>query len=234
MNIKRVQVLAPDKKAGWMDMAVLNPAIIEYKDKLLMLFRTKGSEGRAWDDPEAIYPIAVGFGVSADGGKTWDFDRSRPALSPECELDIDKVYVINKYGKKVANCANGSIEDPRLFMIEDKCYALHVAHCCITVFGREPSLQAFHCLKRRREEATLDIDPANHFICMRIRFLHIETTCENAALFQNTESLMICSFLIRKSVKSVQRHNGIKSFIIVWQTPHISPHISVPMKLYNC
>lgn len=122
MNIKKVQVLTPDKQTPWMDMAVLNPAIIEYKNDIIMLFRTKGSEGRAWDDPEAIYPIAVGFGISHDGGKTWDFDRSRPALFPKCELDIDKVYVTNKYGKKVANCANGSIEDPRLFMIEDKCY----------------------------------------------------------------------------------------------------------------
>lgn len=122
MNIKRVQVLTTKKEAPWMDMAVLNPAIIEYKDKMIMLFRTKGSEGKAWDDPEAIYPIAVGFGISNDGGETWDFDTSRPALFPKCELDIDKVFVTNKYGKKVPNCANGSIEDPRLFMIEDKCY----------------------------------------------------------------------------------------------------------------
>jgi len=122
MKIERRRILTPSKEAPWMDMAVLNPAIIEYKGKMIMLFRTKGSEGKAWDDPEAIYPIACGYGVSEDGGKTWDFDTEKPALFPRCETDIDKVYITNKYGQKVANCANGSIEDPRLFMIEDKCY----------------------------------------------------------------------------------------------------------------
>jgi predicted GH43/DUF377 family glycosyl hydrolase len=122
MNIRRRQLLGPTKEAPWMDIAALNPAILEYKDRMIMLFRSNGSEGKAWDDAEAIYPIALGYGESLDGGETWEFDYSRPALYPECELDIDKVYITNKYGEKVANFANGSIEDPRLFMIEDKCY----------------------------------------------------------------------------------------------------------------
>ena len=122
MNVERIKVLTAKKDVLWMDFTVLNPAIIEYKDKLLMLFRTKGTEGKAWDDPEALYPIAIGYGISSDNGRTWDFDFSRPALAPRCELDINNVYITNKYGKKVANFANGGIEDPRLFMIEDKCY----------------------------------------------------------------------------------------------------------------
>lgn len=122
MKIVKKQVLSPDKNTPWMDMKVLNPAIIEYEDKMLMLFRATGSLGCEWDDPDALYPISLGFGISEDCGNTWDFDLSRPALSPKCELDIDKVYIKNSDGKKVPNFANGSNEDPRLFMIEDKYY----------------------------------------------------------------------------------------------------------------
>ena len=59
-------------------------------------------------------------------------------------------------------------------------------------------------------------------ICMLIRILHIETARENTAFLQNTKSLFVGGFLIRKSVKSVQRNHDIKSLIIKGQTSYIT------------
>ena len=121
MEFKRIKVIEPDKNTGWMDMATLNPAIIEYKGKIHMLFRVRGELNNP--HPETmICPISLGHAWSKDGGYTWEIDKSRPCLVPACETEPNKLYTTNIYGEKVVNYANGTIEDPRLTIIDGKCY----------------------------------------------------------------------------------------------------------------
>lgn len=123
MNIKRKKVLDYDKNVKWMDTMVLNPAIIEKDGIIHMLFRATGTEvvknNRFGADS---FPICLGYGISTDGGDTWTFDKERPALAPKCEIEAEKMYIRNAYGRTVVNHANGCIEDPRLFYVEGKCY----------------------------------------------------------------------------------------------------------------
>lgn len=121
MELKRYKIIEPDKNANWMDIAALNPAVIEYRGIIHMLFRVRGELGDP--HPETmICPISLGHAWSTDGGKTWEIDKSRPCLIPACEVEPDKLYTANIYGEKVVNYANGTIEDPRLTMIDGKCY----------------------------------------------------------------------------------------------------------------
>ncbi|MBR2906107.1 MAG: hypothetical protein IKC08_09435, partial [Lentisphaeria bacterium] len=76
-----------------------------------------GIEGK----PEP-YPIFLGYGVSRDGGKNWDFDLSRPAFAPRLEYDEEKFAAESMRNGRVFDYANGCIEDPRLFYFEGGLY----------------------------------------------------------------------------------------------------------------
>ena len=121
IKINRRQLLTRRDDIPWMDTMVLNPALIEQNGTLHMLFRATGTNG---GDPAGPlpYPICLGYGKSTDGGKTWEFDTSRPALMPKGETDPEKLYITDIHGKKAVNYANGCIEDPRLFRLNGTCY----------------------------------------------------------------------------------------------------------------
>jgi len=118
-------VLEPKTGCTWADTMVLNPAIIKDPDSdiIHMLFRATGpwpeKNLKGLSDP---YPIFLGYARSYDRGENWQPDFSRPALAPALEYDIDKIYITDINGDKVVNYANGCIEDPRIFYIEDELY----------------------------------------------------------------------------------------------------------------
>jgi len=123
LNIKRTKILEKNKDIPWMDTMVLNPAMIERDGVIHMVFRATGTgvtDKRNSDiDP---FPICLGYGKSTDGGHTWEFDTTRPCLVPTNEYSPEGIYITNYKGDKVVNYANGCIEDPRLFYVEDGCY----------------------------------------------------------------------------------------------------------------
>jgi beta-1,2-mannobiose phosphorylase / 1,2-beta-oligomannan phosphorylase len=120
-------VLEPVKDNPWASEMVLNPAIIKglKSGRIHMLFRATGPwpQKRMADKP-LPYPIFLGYGWSDDEGRTWQFDLERPALAPNLEYGIKKIYIKDYKGRKVVNHANGCIEDPRLFYFENECYVI--------------------------------------------------------------------------------------------------------------
>ncbi|MCK5241069.1 hypothetical protein KAR34_01335 [bacterium] len=120
-------VLEPQPGSPWADEMVLNPAIIQDKNsqRLHMLFRATGP----WPEKQLAgkplpYPIFLGYAYSDDQGKTWQPDFSQPALKPQVEYEINRMYIQDTHGNKVVNYANGCVEDPRLFWLENKCYVI--------------------------------------------------------------------------------------------------------------
>jgi beta-1,2-mannobiose phosphorylase / 1,2-beta-oligomannan phosphorylase len=120
-------VFEPQPGSPWADEMVLNPAIIQdaKTDRIHMLFRATGP----WTEKQLPgkplpYPIFLGYAYSDDSGKTWHPDFSQPALKPALEYDIEKMYIKDTQGNQVVNYANGCVEDPRLFYLEDKCYVI--------------------------------------------------------------------------------------------------------------
>ena len=122
----RRKILAPNKNCPWTEKMVLNPAMISDPDDdniIYMLFRSTGACHEAQiDGKPAPYPIFLGFGVSYNGGKDWDFDFSRPAMIPRLEYDEQKFRLQSFRNGKMADYANGCIEDPRLFYFENELY----------------------------------------------------------------------------------------------------------------
>ncbi|MGG1556290.1 hypothetical protein [Paenibacillus ferrarius] len=118
-------VLEPVPGCEWASQMVLNPAIIHdpASDELHMLFRASGpwshkrKEGK--HDP---YPIFLGYAVSRDLGQTWEADFTRPALAPALNEELDDIFITDIHGNRVRDYANGCIEDPRLFLVEDELY----------------------------------------------------------------------------------------------------------------
>lgn len=120
-------VLEPKPGSPWAEEMVLNPAIIEDPEsgRLHMLFRATGPWPQKQLPGKPLpYPIFLGYAFSEDQGKTWTADFSRPALAPALEYDIENIFITNRAGQKVANYANGCVEDPRLFQMEDKIYVI--------------------------------------------------------------------------------------------------------------
>jgi predicted GH43/DUF377 family glycosyl hydrolase len=117
--------LEPVPGCSWADKMVLNPAIIKDPDsnEIHMLFRATGpwpqKRREGCHDP---YPIFLGYAKSIDKGETWDADFSRPALAPALGYEEQELYITDVYGNKVRNYANGCVEDPRIFYIEDELY----------------------------------------------------------------------------------------------------------------
>ena len=122
----RRKILAPNENCPWAEKMVLNPAMISDPDDdniIYMLFRSTGAWHEAQiDGKPAPYPIFLGFGVSHNGGKDWDFDFSRPAMIPRLEYDEQKFRLQSFRNGKMADYANGCIEDPRLFYFENELY----------------------------------------------------------------------------------------------------------------
>ncbi|MCQ4086358.1 hypothetical protein [Saccharibacillus sp. JS10] len=118
-------VLEPVAGCDWADKMVLNPAIVKdpSSDTIHMLFRATGpwhqKRREGCHDP---YPIFLGYAKSEDNGHTWDADFSRPALAPAMGYEEDELYTTDIHGNRVRNYANGCIEDPRIFPIEDELY----------------------------------------------------------------------------------------------------------------
>ena len=118
-------VLVPDKNCPWAETMVLNPAIILDPDSscIHMLFRASGPWPQCQVSGKPFpYPIFIGYAFSDDNGETWSADFSRPALEPALKTHPEDLYITNVRGEKVVNYVNGLVEDPRLFMIEDKLY----------------------------------------------------------------------------------------------------------------
>jgi len=118
-------VLEPQPGCDWADKMVLNPAIIKdpQSNTLHMLFRATGPwERKRREGCYPPYPIFLGYAKSEDNGLTWEADFSRPALSPALGYEEEELYTTNIRGERVRNYANGCIEDPRIFPIEDELY----------------------------------------------------------------------------------------------------------------
>ena len=130
---EKSQICVPQPGNPWAGKMVLNPAMIADKnapDTFYMLFRATGPYPSAQIAGKPLpYPIFLGFGVSYDCGKNWEFDFSRPAMAPDLKYSPEELYTTDIYGKKVFNYANGCIEDPRLFYFED---ALYLTVACRT------------------------------------------------------------------------------------------------------
>ncbi|EES72397.1 hypothetical protein POTG_03005 [Paenibacillus sp. oral taxon 786 str. D14] len=118
-------VLTPVPGCDWADKMVLNPAIVKdpASSTIHMLFRATGpwpqKRREGCHDP---YPIFLGYARSDDQGETWDADFSRPALAPELGYEEHELYITDIHGRKVRNYANGCIEDPRIFEVENQLY----------------------------------------------------------------------------------------------------------------
>ncbi len=118
-------ILTPRPGSDWASEMVLNPALIRdpSSGRWHMLFRATGP-GKTLPRPDqpAPYPVCLGYACSDDEGETWEADLSRPALAPAlCESPND-IVVRDIHGHDVTNYANGSIEDPRLFRLDNDCY----------------------------------------------------------------------------------------------------------------
>jgi len=119
-------VLTPQPGVSWADTMLLNPAIINDPDsgRLHMLFRASGPwEVARLPGKPLPYPIFLGYATSDDEGVTWQADFSGPCLVPALALTLEGITIVNRSGQKVINYANGCVEDPRLFRLEDKVYA---------------------------------------------------------------------------------------------------------------
>lgn len=123
---RKNKILAPNPDCPWAEKMVLNPAITvdpENPDILHMLFRSTGAWMQAaLPGKPAPYPIFLGYGISRDGGKNWEFDFSRPAMMPRLEYDENKFQTQSFRNGKMFDYANGCIEDPRLFYFENELY----------------------------------------------------------------------------------------------------------------
>lgn len=118
-------VLSPVPGCDWADKMVLNPAIVKdpASDTIHMLFRATGpwpqKRREGCHDP---YPIFLGYAQSEDLGRTWVADFSRPALAPQLGYEEQELYIKDIHGQQVRNYANGCIEDPRIFQVEEELY----------------------------------------------------------------------------------------------------------------
>ncbi|MDF2938501.1 MAG: hypothetical protein K0Q90_3874 [Paenibacillaceae bacterium] len=117
--------LEPVPGCDWAEKMVLNPAIIKDPDSddIHMLFRATGpwpqKRREGCHDP---YPIFLGYAISKDAGETWNADFSRPALAPALGYDEHELYITDVHGNQVRNYANGCVEDPRIFYVEEELY----------------------------------------------------------------------------------------------------------------
>ena len=122
LTFEKQFVRAPQPGCDWASQMVLNPALIAdpgNPEKIYMLFRATGPcRGKQIPGKPLPYPIFLGFAVSENGGKDWEFDFSRPALAPALEYEKEKLLTPDGQ----VNYTNGGIEDPRLFSFEGELF----------------------------------------------------------------------------------------------------------------
>ena len=97
--IERRCVLTPVKGCPFASEMVLNPAIIKdpERDIIHMLVRTSGPwEQKRLEGKPLPYPIFLAYGCSLDGGKSFEFDFSTPALASN---SISKLFTPLYNGK---------------------------------------------------------------------------------------------------------------------------------------
>ena len=91
LTFTKRRVLTPNPACPWASKMVLNPALVadpQEPDTIYMLFRSTGPWAQATIPGKPLpYPIFLGLGTSHDGGQSWDFDFSRPALAPQLLYD---------------------------------------------------------------------------------------------------------------------------------------------------
>lgn len=117
-------VLTPQPDSSWADTMVLNPTVIAAGEMLHMLFRATGPSPENQQPGKPLpYPIFLGYANSTDGGETWNPDYTRPCLAPALATERESLQITSATGKSVINYANGCIEDPRLFYLNNECYA---------------------------------------------------------------------------------------------------------------
>ncbi len=123
--LNRKCILSPVKDCDWASEMILNPAIIKdpQSNRIHMLVRVSGPYPKKQLLGKPLpYPIFMAYGYSDDGGETFEFDFSMPALAPMLEYDKDNLWVPNGKGEKVPAYHNGCLEDPRMFFVEGECY----------------------------------------------------------------------------------------------------------------
>lgn len=123
--IRREQLLSPRKDVPWASEMILNPGIVEDPEsgRIHMILRTSGpTPEKRLEGKPMPFPVYFGYGYSDDGGKSFEFDFSKPCLSPAVEYQEEKMWIVNGRGEKVPNYVNGCVEDPRIFMVEGECY----------------------------------------------------------------------------------------------------------------
>lgn len=123
---KKLYLTGPQTDCPWACKMILNPAIVKDPENgniLHMLFRATGpgAENKINGKP-LPYPIYLGYAVSHDAWKNWNFDFSAPALAPALKYGKDEIFTENIAGQHCVNYANGCIEDPRLFYFENELY----------------------------------------------------------------------------------------------------------------
>jgi hypothetical protein len=128
--LSRKCILRPVECCPFASEMVLNPGIIEdpKTGRIHMLVRTSGPcPEKQLPGCPLPFPIHFVYAWSDDGGKSFDFDLSRPALSPKVEYELEKMYLTDGRGYRVPNYHNGCIVDPRLLFIEGECYCIIAA-----------------------------------------------------------------------------------------------------------
>lgn len=128
--LKRTCILKPVPDCPFASEMVLNPGLIADPEtgRLHMLVRVSGPcPEKQLPGCPMPFPIHFAYAWSDNGGKDWDFDLSRPALSPAIAYEEKDMWLVNGRGERVANYHNGCIEDPRLLFIEGECYCIIAA-----------------------------------------------------------------------------------------------------------
>ena len=122
LSFEKQFVRAPQPGCDWASQMILNPALIADPDnpeKLHMLFRATGPwPAKQIPGKPLPFPIFLGYAVSENGGRDWQFDFSRPALAPALEYAREKLLTPDGN----VNYTNGCIEDPRLFHFEGELF----------------------------------------------------------------------------------------------------------------
>lgn len=118
-------IISPNNNCEWADTMVLNPTIFKVPDdnNIHMLFRATGTyKDTLPSQSPCPYPSSIGYAVSYDGGLTFLPDFTKPALAPLLKTALNDLYIKDIDGNFVINYANGSIEDPRVMVINNEYY----------------------------------------------------------------------------------------------------------------
>jgi predicted GH43/DUF377 family glycosyl hydrolase len=116
-KFKNNPLLHPVKENFWESQAVFNPAAVKLDDKVHILYRAVGEDGRS----------VIGYAASKDG-KNIDMRLDKPVYYPRKKFEgahrgVPKGYVPYSSGGGWGGC-----EDPRLTYIDNRIYLTYVAY----------------------------------------------------------------------------------------------------------